>query len=1311
MRGEQQKVVDDDAADDAGDTHQQDLALEVDISSLGAAAFTSLDVKAEGRHAVLGCRKGFVVLDLRQQCDGQDESVPGQKVLDPARTVYYESKWDVGAVRWSPNAQNSHLFASISHHTVLVWDGSCAGSPDPAGAPLICKLSKHTRAVTGLSWCPGTPSVLATCSADANVHLWDVRAPLAPIQTFRVAHRGAQVVEWNRMNRGLLASAHENELRVWDTRRGGSGSDAVAGASVVALTAHTQQVTCLDWSRLRPYDLVTCSNDRTAKLWGGVGATATSASTPLAILQRQQPLQRVLFTPFGQGVLTTSFGIGELRDAPQTLRLWSLADLENAFVPVKEYVGATQQILSACWRILGDGNLQVASLDKRQRLRLHSVAPSHLSACGYGEMDAMFPVEVEVGSEAPRSTTQRSKITLSSLRSDLVPLATGSRAAGAGGAGGRSNGIWSLWREVAEVEAAVVGRMLPDLKVEGVDMRTRTFRALLKLADSSSSSDMGTNFLAITVAFPQQYPSPESPPSFHMTGEVHGRPITSSVLENFESMALATARRAQQAHAPCLELTLRSLNRALTAHVASLLESAQQKQQQQQDEEAATVMGGSEKARDGNSGTSGGLIAAISISGPGDGAPEASNPNAVANIISNTRNPREAPCPRTFGAAFNAIGRLVVFHSYSTGEAVGVPRRPRTYSELLQIDLGGEQTAATKPPSQQTRKSVSFPHKFAEDANGSSSDSDMDEDDVYDLYSSSSNAPDPQLRQARQPRKGIPPQDDAPATQGGLLQWAQRSNQVVLLDYSAELPGTPALAAPNLLGEWRRRNVAMPNSLLLHDAIMAAKLPPATSRSSFGSYVNEESSQGGGAVPAASSFGSGGVGGLLMVGARKRINRTESFSRGMSSIGGLAIAPGLARQKQWDSVPDFKARLKGGVSGGLGENFGGRYVRAAAEARSPPPFAAEEVISATAALVHHSCSLGDLQKRLKLESETEIGTSATGASLPIAIRAIRRTSSQGSPHVPTGGSRNLGGSSSLDTSINLRTSSTSLTAVGSAISAPPPVLSEFLPVTKQQPLPQVHVEKRQESSAQSASACCRLNAVAAAQAGVNELAKAWVLLAEICDAAVGMTVLPSRPRGQGPCLAWYQRVSGRPLVGRILNHFMAIGDIQTCAVMLCVLGSESTGENLAQLVPIEAEHVERCLNAYADLLYVWGADEARAAVLKHLPSALSPPAAPAKSGAQDLQGKDDDPPRYCVRCALPAEGGICRKCRDLAFRCSVCQLTVRGMSLFCSSCGHGGHVSHISGWFKKNIMCATGCGCECKRVGLPPTASSQLPPL
>jgi len=61
----------------------------------------------------------------------------------------------------------------------------------------------------------------------------------------------------------------------------------------------------------------------------------------------------------------------------------------------------------------------------------------------------------------------------------------------------------------------------------------------------------------------------------------------------------------------------------------------------------------------------------------------------------------------------------------------------------------------------------------------------------------------------------------------------------------------------------------------------------------------------------------------------------------------------------------------------------------------------------------------------------------------------------------------------------------------------------------------------------------------------------------------------------------------------------------------------------------------------------------------------------------------------------------CRQCRRVSLRCSICELSVRGLLCICIVCGHGGHYEHMKQWFEDNDDCATGCGCkECFKTAV-----------
>jgi len=111
--------------------------------------------------------------------------------------------------------------------------------------------------------------------------------------------------------------------------------------------------------------------------------------------------------------------------------------------------------------------------------------------------------------------------------------------------------------------------------------------------------------------------------------------------------------------------------------------------------------------------------------------------------------------------------------------------------------------------------------------------------------------------------------------------------------------------------------------------------------------------------------------------------------------------------------------------------------------------------------------------------------------------------------------------------------------------------------------------------------------------------------------------------------------------------------------------------------------------AYADILYKWQFMNARVEVLKfvdRIPVQLS------------TLGFDS----VCQWCRRQIQKPLplCRFCNKFAFSCSICHIAVKGISVFCLTCGHGGHVDHLNSWFKAgNRECPTGCRCRCLEYG------------
>lgn len=123
-------------------------------------------------------------------------------------------------------------------------------------------LNSHTRGVSDVNWHRFDPNLLASCSMDTFIHIWDMRDPRRPSQSLSAVGKceepilsldgsklllliiiticgfsvGSSQVRWNRLSSFLLATAHDGDIKLWDQRKG--------TAPVVYISAHLAKVSC-----------------------------------------------------------------------------------------------------------------------------------------------------------------------------------------------------------------------------------------------------------------------------------------------------------------------------------------------------------------------------------------------------------------------------------------------------------------------------------------------------------------------------------------------------------------------------------------------------------------------------------------------------------------------------------------------------------------------------------------------------------------------------------------------------------------------------------------------------------------------------------------------------------------------------------------------------------------------------------------------------------------------------------------------------------------------------------------------------------
>lgn len=292
---------------------------------------TALSVTASGSSAVLAARRKLFVVDLDQP-------------QEPSRTLSHQSRWDVGVIECCPHPSQRSFVAFTCNQNTLVWN------LDSEHSPLHATLQMHTRAVNDISWSGFNPDLLASCSSDTYVHVWDVRSPKTASTSFCAWTAGATQVVWSRHREFSLASAHEGEVRVWDTRKGST--------PVMVIHAHHQAILALDWSPNKESELLSGSLDHSVKLWD-----ISQPNEPLKDIQRSGPIRKAQFIPDSNNIVLSESGPESIYD----LQLWDTEEPEPRLV--HSYRGHGAEVVDFCYLHPAGRRAQLVSWSKDLTLR------------------------------------------------------------------------------------------------------------------------------------------------------------------------------------------------------------------------------------------------------------------------------------------------------------------------------------------------------------------------------------------------------------------------------------------------------------------------------------------------------------------------------------------------------------------------------------------------------------------------------------------------------------------------------------------------------------------------------------------------------------------------------------------------------------------------------------------------------------------------------------------------------------------------------------------------------------------------------
>ena len=184
------------------------------------------DLKVNNQLAAIGGRRIVLLLNLNE---------PSEPILSLRPPPSTHPLWENVVVCWNENPKHESTLASSNSRDLLLWNIE-AYEKDP-----IIIQDANQRPITGVGFATENPNIIATSSMDSQVNLWDIRSLRGtsqsrgsfphselprPIMILKEPGLpGASVLAWNRHNGYVLATAHANQLWLWDIR-GGRGATA-----------------------------------------------------------------------------------------------------------------------------------------------------------------------------------------------------------------------------------------------------------------------------------------------------------------------------------------------------------------------------------------------------------------------------------------------------------------------------------------------------------------------------------------------------------------------------------------------------------------------------------------------------------------------------------------------------------------------------------------------------------------------------------------------------------------------------------------------------------------------------------------------------------------------------------------------------------------------------------------------------------------------------------------------------------------------------------------------------------------------------
>lgn len=195
------------------------------------------------------------------------------------------------AARFSPG--DGALVATCSaDRTVRLWQSD-------GGEAVSDLYGPHHAGVNDVTWCAASPQYLCSASDDRTLVMWDAEKA-KPLRVLRGHASYVLCVAYNRWGNLIASGSYDRSVRLWDVR---------SGKCIRQLPAHTDPVTAVDFHRSGE-QIISSSFDGLCRLWD-----VESGECRQTLFEDANPaVSHVRYSPNGRFALASNLD--------GTLRLW-----------------------------------------------------------------------------------------------------------------------------------------------------------------------------------------------------------------------------------------------------------------------------------------------------------------------------------------------------------------------------------------------------------------------------------------------------------------------------------------------------------------------------------------------------------------------------------------------------------------------------------------------------------------------------------------------------------------------------------------------------------------------------------------------------------------------------------------------------------------------------------------------------------------------------------------------------------------------------------------------------------------------------